>query len=76
MLNKILSYSFFILSIIGIIYSISLIISGCQPCSGDGCLIIIDALIGFPILIVSSILFYYTLRNIKRYQKEKIQENE
>jgi hypothetical protein len=76
MLNKILSYVFFAISIAGIIVSISLIIEGCQPCSGDGCLIHIAAFIGFPMLIISAIIFYFTLRNIISYHKEKIQENE
>lgn len=76
MLNKILSYIFFVISIIGIIYCFKLINEASQPCGSDGCLIHILFLIAIPGLIIFGLLFYFTLKNIRSYQKEKIQENE
>lgn len=67
MKNKVLSWTLFILSIIGIFCSIPLIIRGSKPCSSDGCLIRFLAIGGILILIPSLCTGGYILwKSIKR----------
>ncbi|KXX66721.1 hypothetical protein AVL50_30685 [Flammeovirga sp. SJP92] len=51
-----------ILSGIVIMFSLILIILGNQPCSGDCCMIHLLYIIGFPMLILSGIIFYFTMK--------------
>ena len=70
MIYRIITWIFLIISLIGIFYSISLIIRGSQPCSGDGCLIHILFIEGIIILIPSLILALFII--IKSVRKNKL----
>jgi hypothetical protein len=68
---KAFNYFLFALSLLGIIYSIVLIIQGNQPCGSDGCLIHILYMIGTVLLFISGIIFYFSRKNILKYRKKE-----
>jgi hypothetical protein len=65
MIQKIITYTIFIISFLGIVLSLFLIFTGLQPCSGDGCMIHILLLIGIPILVISGVILYLAYKKIK-----------
>ncbi len=64
---RIISWLFFIISLIGIVCSILLMIKGSEPCSSDSCLIQILFFTGILLLIPSLIMAFYIL--IKSFRK-------
>ncbi|WP_299255905.1 hypothetical protein [uncultured Aquimarina sp.] len=70
---KIIFWTLYTLTIIGLVISITLIIMGNMPCSGDGCLIHILYFIGTPLLLVFGILFFFMTRTVIKQWKSKVQ---
>jgi hypothetical protein len=69
MLYRIIAWLLLLISFAGIFYSMSLLIKGSQPCSGDGCLIHILFIEGIIILIPSLILALFIIMTSFRKSK-------
>ena len=70
MKSNIASWFLFVLSIVGIVFSISLMIKGSQPCSSDACLIqlllFLGVLIFIPSIAVAILVIVRSFKNSKR----------
>ena len=68
---RIVFWVFYILTIIGLIFSVVLVIQGSLPCSGDGCMIQLLYIIGIPLLIIFGLLFFFMTKIIVKQWKSK-----
>jgi hypothetical protein len=58
-------YLWFVLSIIGILYSLNLIYEASQPCYSDDCLIRLLAVPAIILFLFCAVVFYFSFRNVK-----------
>jgi len=66
---KITLWIFKIISMIGIVFSIVLIVMGNKPCSGDGCIIHVLYITGGVLLVFSLLVFGFTTWRIRKFRK-------
>jgi hypothetical protein len=67
-MRKIFDYLWFVLSIIGILYSLNLIYETSQPCYSDGCLIRLLAVPAIILFLFCAVACFFSFRNVKNYQ--------
>jgi hypothetical protein len=66
-MKKFFDYLWFILSIIGILYSFTLFYEAGQPCFSEGCLIRLLFVPAIVLFLFCTVLCYFSFKNVKSY---------
>lgn len=61
---------FGLIAFVGVLTSLKMIYDGSRPCSGEGCLIFMEVLMGLPLLVLCGFILYRCIKKERKYLRD------